>query len=162
MLETWTIRTHIVNRLLRTLPLILILVAAVSTPAAAAEPTAMHTATQLVDAFNERDPDAMAALVSPDFELYYVSQGKAELSAQGADDLRAQMVDYFASQPSVRSVLEASIDGPRFVSFRERAITIVDGVERSASSIAVYEVVDGLILRVWYYPAEAARQQAAN
>lgn len=120
-------------------------------------PSALATANKLFEAFNQHDPKAMAALVSENFELYYFSDGKAELSASGRADLEAQMVDYFTSQPTVRSVVEGSVDGPRFATFRERAISIHDGVETSASSLAVYEVVDGLILRVWYYPAEASR-----
>ena len=122
------------------------------------EGSALATAKQLLDAFNRHDPDAMAALVAGDFELFYVSDaGQAELGAKGPDDLRTQMTGYFASRPTVRSVIEGSVDGPRFASFRERAISIRDGMERSASSLAVYEVVDGKVLRVWYYPAEAPR-----
>lgn len=125
-------------------------------PAIASE-SALANATRLIEAFNQHDPDAMATLVANDFELYYFSDGKSELSASGREDLRKQMADYFVANPSVRSVIEGSIDGPRFTSFRERAITIKNNVESSASSLAVYEVADGLILRVWYYPAEAAR-----
>ena len=126
---------------------------------AAAEPSALATAERLLAAFNQHDPDAMAALVSEDFELYYVSEGKSELGAQGREDLRIQMVGYFAERPTVRSEIEDRIDGPRFASFRERAGSLhADGSHRSASSLAVYEVVDGLIIRVWYYPAEAPRK----
>jgi len=121
------------------------------------EGSAMATAHRLLEAFNQHDPKAMAALVDENFELYYFSDGKAELSAKGRADLQAQMTDYFASHQTVRSVVEGQIDGPRFATFRERAISLRDGVERSASSLAVYEVVDGSILRVWYYPAEAPR-----
>ncbi len=124
---------------------------------AESDPSALATAKKLLTAFNQHDPEAMAALVSEEFELYYFSNGKAELSASGRADLKSQMTDYFASHPTVRSVVEGSVDGPRFATFRERAISIRDGVESSASSLAVYEVESELILRVWYYPAEAPR-----
>jgi hypothetical protein len=117
---------------------------------------AMATAERLVAAFNQHDPNAMAALLNPSFQLFNSNaEGDAELAASGPQDLKAQMVSYFASHPTVRSIIEERMDGPRFASFRERAISVHDGEQRSASSIAVYEVVDGKILRVWYYPAEA-------
>jgi hypothetical protein len=121
----------------------------------------LATARQLLEAFNRHDPAAMAALVTDDFELYYVTDGKSELSATGPDDLRTQMTDYFRSRPTVRSEVEGSIDGPRFVAFRERAGSRQGDRERSQSSLAVYEVVDGKIARAWYYPAEDPRGDRA-
>ena len=111
-------------------------------------PRALSVAEALVDAFNQHDPAAMAALVSSDFELYYVDdQGVAGLALTGPDQLAAEMTGYFASRPSVQSVIADAIDGPVYTSFREQ---IVGG----QSSLAVYEVRDGLIKRVWYFPKE--------
>ncbi|MCZ6507429.1 MAG: nuclear transport factor 2 family protein, partial [Acidobacteria bacterium] len=111
-------------------------------------PSALSVAEALVDAFNGHDPEAMAKLVTADFELYYVDdEGVAVLSVRGPEQLVAEMTPYFASRPSVRSTIAAAIDGPVYVSFREQ---IVGG----QSSLAVYEVRDGLIKRVWYFPAE--------
>ena len=129
---------------------VLVLLQVVSGGAVAqeAEPTSLAAAQALMDAFNEHDAEAMAALVTSDFELYYFGEdGVASLSTQGPEQLRADMVSYFARRPSVRSTIVGAIDGPVFVSFREQ---IVGG----QSSLAVYEVRDGLIRRVWYYPAE--------
>ena len=110
--------------------------------------SALSVAEALVDAFNQHDPDAMAALVAPDFELYYVDEeGVAGLAVSGPDQLAAEMATYFTSHPSVQSTIAAAIDGPVYTSFREQ---IVGG----QSSLAVYEVRDGLIKRVWYFPAE--------
>jgi hypothetical protein len=112
------------------------------------EPSALNVARALVESFSEHDAEAMAALVTSDFELYYFGEdGMASLSTQGRDQLRAEMSSYFASRPTVRSTIVGVIDGPVFVSFREQ---IVGG----QSSLAVYEVRQGLIRRVWYYPAE--------
>lgn len=121
---------------------------AAASAAPAADVTALAAAHALIAAFNRHDPAAMAALVTPDFELYYVDDtGQAELSVQGRDALAAEMEGYFAQRPQVRSEVSGAIDGPAFVSFREQ---IVGG----ASSIAVYEVREGLVRRAWYYPAE--------
>jgi hypothetical protein len=110
--------------------------------------TALVTATALVDAFNLHDPLAMAELVTTDFELYYVDdKGVASLGTRGRVQLVDEMLGYFKSRPEVRSEIVGAIDGPVFVSFREQ---IVGG----ESSLAVYEVRDGLIRRAWYFPAE--------
>ena len=110
--------------------------------------SALPIAEALVDAFNRHDPEEMATLVSPDFELYYVDEeGVAGLAISGPDQLAGEMETYFASHPSVQSTIAGAIDGPVYTSFREQ---IVGG----QSSLAVYEVRDGLIKRVWYYPAE--------
>lgn len=132
-------------------PYVLIIGSLLLTDASAQEPEtngALSAAEALVDAFNQHDPEAMAALVSPDFELYYVDEeGVPDLAIQGPDQLTTKMTAYFTSRPSVQSTIAAAIDGPVYTSFREQ---IVGG----QSSLAVYEVRDGLIKRVWYYPAE--------
>ena len=119
--------------------------------ASAQEPTprtALAAAEELFDAFNRHDGEAMASVVTSDFELYYVDEkGVASLDTVGPEQLSANMARYFASRPSVRSTIVGAIDGPVFVSLREQ---IVGG----QSSLAVYEVRDGLIRRVWYFPAE--------
>lgn len=117
--------------------------------------SALDTAKRLLDAFNRHDPAAMAALVDPRFELIYVSEdGLSEIAARGPAELERQMTAYFRAQPSVRSEIEGSIGGSRFVAFRERPQPTAERPERRPSSLAVYEVVDGKIRRAWYYPAE--------
>ena len=115
---------------------------------ATAVPTALATVETFMAAFNRHDPDAMAGMVTVDFELYYVDEdGTSALAMTGPEQLRTEMVGYFAERPSVRSEIAGAVGGPVFVSFRER---IVGG----QSSLAVYEVREGRIKRVWYYPAE--------
>ncbi len=110
---------------------------------------ARAVAEALVNAFNEHDAAAMAQLVTPDFELFYISDtGEAERALRGPRELVVEMESYFATQPDVRSTITDFVDGPVYVSFREQ---IVGG----DSSLAVYEVREGLIRRVWYYPAES-------
>ena len=65
------------------------------------------------------------------------------------------MTSYFESTPSARSIIEDSMVSGRYVTVRERASWKTgSGEERSQASVAVYEIRDGLIARVWYYPAE--------
>ena len=116
----------------------------------------MSAAKALVDAFNLHDPKAMAALVAPDFELYYFDdKGAAGLALEGPDQLAAEMTGYFAARPSVRSAIVDAVDGPIFVSFREQIVSAGgEGEDGGPSSLAVYEVRDGLVQRAWYFPAE--------
>ncbi len=110
--------------------------------------SALSVAKALLGAFNQHDPAAMASLVAPDFELYYFDEaGQAGLAVRGPDALIEEMTSYFAGRPNVESKITGAIAGPVYVSFREQ---IVGG----QSSLAVYEVRDGLIRRVWYYPVD--------
>jgi hypothetical protein len=123
------------------------LVCCVAASFAEEAPSALSVAEALVEAFNQHDPDAMADLVTKDFELFYFKEGKAELAVAGREALAAEMTDYFKSRPDVESEITERIGGQIHVTFREQ---IIGG----ASSLAVYEVRDGLIRRAWYYPAE--------
>ena len=96
----------------------------------------------------------MAALVSDDFELYYVSGGDTTLGLRGPEALRAEMTEYFRGLPDVRSEALDTLVSGSFVAFRERVRWPGNGAEKTQSSLAVYEVREGSIRRVWYYPAE--------
>ena len=102
----------------------------------------------LVAAFNAHDPASMASFVSPDFELYYVDEnGEAALALRGREELIQEMEGYFVAQPEVQSKIVDVVHGTTYIAFREQ---IVGG----QSSLAVYEIREKLIRRVWYYPAE--------
>lgn len=103
---------------------------------------------QLLEAFNAHDPERMGQVVADDVEVFYVAEdGAAELGTRGRAQLVAEMTDYFQALPDVQSEVEAMISGNTYVSLRER---IVGG----DASLAVYEVRDGRIQRVWYYPVD--------
>lgn len=128
-------------------------------------PPSAHTSPELdivreqIDAFNRHDVEAMTARVAPDFVWLAVAGDSVTVEARGRDALAEGMRSYFASLPGARSEVEESVVTGPYVAIRERAIwTDRQGEERSRVSLGVYEVRDGLIRRVWYYPAaEAAR-----
>lgn len=115
---------------------------------------AMEPVHRLFEAFNRHDARAMAALVTDDFELYYVSGGETTLGAHGPDQLEEQMRAYFESLPTVHSEIVGGVEGPRFASFRERVRWSTQTENRSQASLAVYETVDGKIARVWYFDVD--------
>ncbi len=104
---------------------------------------------ELMAGFNAHDAARMATVVAADVEVFYMSEnGVPELGTDGREQLVEQMTAYFDALPDVRSEVEAIIPGPVYVSVRER---IVGG----AASLAVYEVRENLVRRVWYYPVDA-------
>ena len=54
--------------------------------------------------------------------------------------------------PDEAQIEQLTVAG-NFVTTVERAYWVQDGVEVSQASLAVYEIRDGFIYRVWYYPA---------
>lgn len=109
---------------------------------------------QFTEAFNNHDVDAMLELAHPEIEWGSVQGDTLSMEATGHAELRQGMDSYFSALPSVRSSIESVIPGERFTGVRERASWESDGESRSQSSIAVYEIEDGRILRVTYFPAE--------
>ena len=95
----------------------------------------------------------MAALVTEDFEYLSVNGANLGVDAKGREALRQSMVSYFGSFPDVHSVLEhATLTGP-YVAIRERVAWTAKSGPQSQASLGVYEVHEGLIRRVWYFPA---------
>ncbi len=106
-----------------------------------------------VDAFNEHDIDAMLAHVADDFLWMSVKGGTITIESRGHDQLRSAMSDYFSSIPSARSDLRSVVESGPFVQAIEQAFWESDGVEKSQCSVSVYEIADGKIVNVWYFPA---------
>ncbi|MEO1100687.1 MAG: nuclear transport factor 2 family protein [Pseudomonadota bacterium] len=105
-------------------------------------------------AYNDRDITAMSALMHSDIQWLSVEGDQITVVADGKVDLVAQMTDYVASPTATTSTLDGSIaDGPFFAVREIASWPGADGSTAEQSALAIYEVSDGLILRVWYYPA---------
>ena len=111
---------------------------------------------KFVTAFNAHDAAKMASMVSEEFQLFSMNEeGQADLATSGPAALESEMTQYFAGLPSVRSTIDGRNEVGNYVSFRETASwKAKDGQEKSQSSLAVYQVKDNKIHRVWYYPAQ--------
>ena len=107
-----------------------------------------------LNAYNRHEPDAVAALLSPKVKWYSLDADKLSTDGDGREALRTWLVGYFKSLPDTRSDFLAIEQVGAFLSVRERASwTATDGTARSQQSHSVYEIHDGLIERVWYFPA---------
>ena len=110
----------------------------------------------LGDAFNAHDPAAMAEHVADDILwLGFAAADSVYTEADGKEALIAGMGGYFNAVPSVRSQMEDVVVTGNFVAYRERVFWQSEDGERSQAALAVYEVQDQLVQRVWYYPAVA-------
>lgn len=106
-----------------------------------------------IEAFNNHDVGAMATLVDENMVWLSVQGDSVLAEASGREELVRQMEGYFATAPSIRSEAQDLITTGSFVSFRERVYWEGDQGEQTQASLAVYEIREGLIVHVWYYPA---------
>lgn len=106
------------------------------------------------EAYNQADLEAMSALMSETIQWLAVEGDETALMADGKEDLTTQLESYMRSGGTTSTLSGWSQNGS-FVSVIETAHwSTASGEERSQSALAVYEIRDDLIQRVWYYPAE--------
>ncbi len=118
-----------------------------------------------LDAFNRHEPDAVAALLAPQVKWLALDGDKLSVEGDGRDAMRVWLKGSYTSQPDVRSEFLSIEQAGAFLSVRERASwTARDGTRRSQQGHGVYEIRDGLIVRVWYFSPvpDAAPPRTAN
>ena len=140
------------NQIPRTLLLALALVLCIQ-PAHAQDPPE-EVISRVTAAFNAHDVEGLAALMTEDIRWMSVLGDTLGVEAAGIEAFRASMTAYFANVPGARSEVEAVIANGKYLSFRERAFWQGPDGERSMASIGVYELREGKVARVWYYPAQ--------
>jgi hypothetical protein len=107
-----------------------------------------------LDAYNRHEPDAVAALLAPKVKWFSLDADKLSTDGDGREALRTWLTSDFKSLPDVRSDFLTIEQIGAFLSVRERASwTAKDGMKASQQSHSVYEIRDGLIERVWYFPS---------
>lgn len=109
---------------------------------------------KLIAAFNAHDAEALAALVAEDVVWYGYGKEGFAVEARGREALRQGMADYFKALPTVSSVMERHLVSGSYVSFRERVTWENASGTQSQFALAVYQVVQGRVVRAWYFPAE--------
>lgn len=114
----------------------------------------LHTVEKYIAAFNAHDTCVMAGLVTDDVDWINIAGDKVVIETRGKSELVASMNAYFKSCPTCQSALSGSISTPERVSTIEVASWQEKGTPRSQRSVSVYEFSEGLIRRVYYFPAE--------
>ena len=107
-----------------------------------------------IAAFNARDIDAMLEMVTDDVQWLSISGDKITVEAKSKEVLRTTMVEYFKSCASCRSRLLHTFSSNNRVSALEVAIFQTSKGVQEQRSVSLYEFSNGLIKRVYYFPAE--------
>lgn len=106
-----------------------------------------------LQAFNAHSADLMVANLHEGFAWFAVDSDVMTVEMEGRGDFHRSMLQYFQQVPGARADIEELYVAGNFVSTVERAYWQQDGMELSQASLAIYEIRNGLIYRVWYYPA---------
>lgn len=114
----------------------------------------VKTVERFMAAFNSQDSGAMAGFVAHDIEWLSIAGKQVTAEASGKGDLVESMNAYFESCPSCRSELSSVISTASRVSAVEDASWQGDSGPETQRALSVYEFSDGLISRVYYFPAE--------
>lgn len=97
------------------------------------------------DAYNRRDLEAFLATLAPDARLYLFPDS---LLHAGHDELRRVYGRLFAGAPALRvELLQRTVQG-RYVIDRETTHGLPG--QGPLTGVAIYEVIDGRIARVWF------------
>ena len=105
-------------------------------------------------AFNAHDVEAMAANTHTNATWISIVKDSAVVETDGETALRESMTGYFKTIPSARSQIEDAMVSGSYVAIRERAFWQGKDSEQSQFALGVYQIRDGKIARVWYFPAE--------
>jgi hypothetical protein len=120
------------------------------------EPTTsqVNTVKLFIAAFNSHDSSAMAKLVADDIQWLSIAGEQVTVETKGKHDLVEGMNAYFKSCPTCRSKLTDVTSTSSRVSAVEIATWQGKSGLKSQSAISVYEFSNGVISRVYYFPAE--------
>jgi hypothetical protein len=102
---------------------------------------------QQVNAYNARDLEAFIATYSPNIKLYTYPD---KLNSTGHEEMRKTYGEMFKRVPKLHCEIINRIVQGNFVIDHERVSGLPNG--RVINAVAVYEVQDNLIQRVWFIP----------
>jgi uncharacterized protein (TIGR02246 family) len=120
---------------------------------AAPTPAAEQVVRRYMAAYNQQDVRAVLAFLADEITWFSIQGDSVSVQARGKAAFESFLGKYFANNPTSRSEVEqAQVLGP-FVSIVERATWKAKSGEQTQAALAVYEVQEGKIRRVWYYAA---------
>ncbi|NNE69861.1 MAG: SnoaL-like domain-containing protein [Rhodothermales bacterium] len=104
----------------------------------------------MVEAYAARDLDAMMAVFDPNIEWMSVEGDDITMVATGRPPLRSMMAENLAAYPDASWRVESMHRVGAYVTTTEHATW--DGGQSSLRNAVVYEVRDGLVKRIWFFP----------
>jgi imidazolonepropionase-like amidohydrolase len=113
-------------------------------------PTAETVVQRQVEAYNARDINAFLSFYAPDVELMRLTTGEA--FAAGHEQMRETYTAMFEASPELNcTIMQRTRSGDMVVD--HEFVTGMRGGD-PVRAVAIYEVADGLIQRVWFLPKE--------
>lgn len=109
---------------------------------------------KFIEAFNAKDVDGMAAMVTTDVQWLSIAGKAISTDAESREALVKSMTAYFKSCPSCRSQIGRVVATGERLSAVEVARWESKSGAKEQQSISVYEFAGPLIKRVYYFPAE--------
>lgn len=123
-------------------------------PASTASATPEAVVRAYIQAFNAHDAQAVGRWLAEDLSWLAIEGSQLREEASGRTAMVEWLQGYFAQIPDVRAELRYLGGGPRIVAVHEcLSWRGSDGPKRQCAH-GSYEVADGLIQRVWYWPAD--------
>ena len=114
-----------------------------------AESSPAHAAQRQLEAYNARDVEAFVAAYAPDVEVFELPGGARTLA--GREELRTRYAALFRESPALHCRLLTRVAHGPFVVDHEEVLGVRGG--SLVHAVAIYEVVGGLIRRVWFLRA---------
>ncbi len=105
-----------------------------------------------LDAYNAHDLEAFIATYSPEIEIFDISNASTA-QMTGLEGMRAVYGEMFSTMPNLRCDLGNRIADGAFVVDHEICAMGEPG-DPPERAIAIYQVEDNLIRRVWFAPVE--------
>lgn len=139
-------------RTTRIAPLIIAMIVISANAQESADASPLKIVERYMSAYNSQDIPEILKLVDPNVQWLSVAGDTITVQTRGAEAFEESLFGYFESLPSSRSTIESMMEAGRFVTVWERAHWERDGESMSQSSLAVYEINESVITRIWYYP----------
>lgn len=114
--------------------------------AAAAEPTAESVVQAQLEAYNARDIDAFIATYADDVKLFELPE---KLLSEGTAPMRERYGKLFKDERLHATIVNRIVMGDTVVDYERVRLTLPQG-PGTVEAIAIYEVRDGKITKVWF------------
>jgi ketosteroid isomerase-like protein len=113
-----------------------------------------HVLRSYLAAYNQHDADGVAAHLAENLVWYSIAGDSLRPEATHRTEIRDWLVEHFRAHPTTRSDYLAFEQTGPYVTVRERASSLDPAGKRvGQEAFAIHEIRDGLIRRVWYFPA---------